>query len=174
MAGTPAYTANVSRSSSYGESVQITGNITVANSGTAVTGIGSLFNTELKIGDEITISTDAGGTVTRIVEAIISNTSLTLSAAVGGSDVSSKSVATRNRAKLQDSNKNVSIFRLPNEAVKTLKTTSNSGITDTNFKVRRQFVQQLSSGSGQISAGTNETFASLAEGDFTVSIKTIN
>ena len=27
--------------------------------------------------------------------------------------------------------------------------------------MRRQFVQQLSSGSGQISAGTNETFASL-------------
>jgi len=174
MAGSPAYTADVSRSSSYGESLQITGNITVANSSASVTGFGTLFNTELKVGDEITISTDAGGTVTKIVEAIISNTSLTLSSAVGGSDVSTKSVATRNRAKLQDSNKNVSIFKLPNEAVKTLKTTSNSGITDTNFKVRRQFVQQLSSGSGQISAGTNETFASLAEGDFTVSIKTIN
>mgnify|MGYP001566988601 FL=1 len=173
MAGTPAYTADVSRSSSYGESLQITGNITVANSGTAVTGFGTLFNTELKVGDEITISTDAGGTVTKIVEAIVSNTSLTLSAAVGGSDVSTKSVATRNRAKLQDSNKNVSIFKLPNEAVKTLKTTTNSGITDTNFKVRRQFVKQLSSGSGQISAGTNETFGSLAEGDYTVSIKVI-
>src|SRR5210317_2153472 len=174
MTGSPAYTADVSRSSSYGESLQITGNITVANSSASVTGFGTLFNTELKIGDEITISTDAGGTVTRIVEAIISNTSLTLSAAVGGSDVSTKSVATRNRAKLQDSNKNVSIFKLPNEAVKTLKTTSNSGITDTNFKVRRQFVQQLSSGSGQISAGTNETFASLAEGDYSISITAIN
>ena len=140
MAGSPAYTADVSRSATYGESLQITGNITVANSNASVTGFGTLFNTELKIGDEITISTDAGGTVTRIVEAIISNTSLTLSAAVGGSDVSSKSVATRNRGKLQDSNKNVSIFKLPNEAVKTLKTTTNSGITDTNFKVRRQFV----------------------------------
>jgi len=173
MAGTPAYTADVSRSATYGESLQITGNITVASSNASVTGFGTLFNTELKIGDEITISTDAGGTVTRIVEAIISNTSLTLTAAVGGSDVSSKSVATRNRGKLQDSNKNVSIFKLPNEAVKTLKTTTNSGITDTNFKVRRQFVKQLSSGSGQISAGTNETFASLAEGDYTVSIKAI-
>ena len=67
--------------------------------------------------------------------------------------------------------KNISIFKLPNDAVKTLKTTTNSGITDTNFKVRRQFVQQLSSGSGQISAGTNETFASLAEGDYVVSLK---
>jgi len=174
MAGTPAYTADVERSATYGEKLQITGNLSVANSGSVVTGFGTLFNTELKIGDEITISTDAGGTVTRIIESIVSNTSLNLLTAVGGSDVSTKSVATRNRGKLQDANKNVSIFKLPNEAVKTLKTAANSGITDTNFKVRRQFVLQLSSGSGQISAGTSETFASLAEGDFVVSIKTIN
>ena len=38
---TPAYTADVSRSATYGESLQITGNITVANSGTAVTGFGA-------------------------------------------------------------------------------------------------------------------------------------
>jgi hypothetical protein len=174
QAGTPGFTADVSRSTTYGESLQITGSITVANSGTAVTGFGTLFNTELKIGDEITISTDAGGTVTRIIEAIISNTSLTLSAAVGGSDVSTKSIATRNRGKLQDQQKNIAIFNLPNKAVKTLKTTSNSGITDTNFKVRRQFVQQLSSGTGTISAGTNETFAGLSEGDYVISIKDKN
>ena len=64
------------RSSTYGESLQITGTLSVANSGTAVTGFGTLFNTELKVGDEITIITDAGNLVTRIVEAIISNTSL--------------------------------------------------------------------------------------------------
>ena len=99
---------------------------------------------KLKIGDEITLVTDAGNLVTKIIESIISNTSLQLSAAVGGSDVSTKTVATRNRGKLQDPSKNISIFKLPNDAVKTLKTTTNSGITDTNFKVRRQFVQQLS------------------------------
>jgi len=167
------YTSDVSRSATYGESLQITGTLSVANSGTAVTGFGTLFNTELKVGDEITFTTDAGSSVTKIVEAIISNTSLTLSTAVGGSDVSTKTVATRNRGKLQDQNKNISIFNLPAKAVKTLKTTDNSGITDTNFKVRRQFVLQLSSGSGQLSAGTNETFASLAEGDYSVSITAI-
>ena len=88
--------------------------------------------------------------------------------------IATKTVATRNRGKLQDSGKNIAIFKLPNDAVKTLKTTSNSGITDTNFSVRRQFVQQLSSGSGQISAGTNETFASLAEGDYTITVKAKN
>jgi hypothetical protein len=168
------YTADVSRSSSYGESLQISGNISVANSGTVVTGFGTLFNTELKVGDEITISTDAGGTVTRIVEAVISNTTLSLTAAVGSSDVSTKSVATRNRGKLQDQQKNISIFNLPNKAVKTLKTTSNNGLTDTNFKVRRQFVQQLSSGACQITAGTNEVFSGLSETDYTIVISSAN
>ena len=172
QSGTRLY-ADVARSSTYGESLQITGTLSVANGGTAVTGFGTLFNTELKIGDEITIITDAGNLVTRIVESIISNTSLQLSVAVGGSDVSTKTVATRNRGKLQDPSKNIAIFKLPNDAVKTLKTTANNGSTDTNFKVRRQFVQQLSSGSGQISAGTNETFASLSEGDYVVSIRAI-
>jgi hypothetical protein len=66
------YTSDVARSATYGESLQISGTISVANSGTSVTGFGTLFNTELKIGDEITFTTDAGTSVTRIVEAIIS------------------------------------------------------------------------------------------------------
>ena len=36
-----------------------------------------------------------------------------------------KTVATRNRGKLQDPSKNIAIFKLPNDAVKTLKTTAN-------------------------------------------------
>ena len=174
MAGTPGYTADVSKSSTYGESLQITGTLSVANSSITAEGFGTLFNTELKVGDEVSFTTDAGASVTKIIEAIISNTSLVFTTAVGGSDVSTKTVANRNRGKLQDTNKNVAIFKLPNDAVKTLKTTTNSGITDTNFKVRRQFVQQLSSGSGQISAGTNETFTSLAEGDYVISVKAKN
>ena len=59
------------------------------------------------------------------------------------------------------------------DAIKTLKTGSNSGLTDTNFKVRRQFAISLSSGTGQISAGNNETFVSLSEGDYIVSIRDI-
>ena len=141
MAGTPAYTSDVARSASYGESLQITGTLTVANSATAVTGFGTNFTTELQIDDEVTILNDAGGTVTRTVESIQSNTSLQLASAVGGSDVSTKTIATRNRGKLQDSNKNVSIFPLPQSTVKTLKTTSNASLTDTNFTVRRHFVQ---------------------------------
>ena len=43
--------------------------------------------------------------------------------------------------------------------VKTLLTTDNSGISDTSFKIRRQFVSTLSSsGTATLTAGTNEIF----------------
>jgi hypothetical protein len=169
--GLITYTADTATDTTYGENFQLFGSISVANSGTTVTGFGTLFNTELKIGDSITFTTDAGTSITRLVESISSDTSLELSTAVGGGDVSTKTIATRNRGKLQESNKNISIFELPNERVKTLKTESNSGLTDTNFEVRRQFTGDLSSdGDISITAGTNETFSSLAEKDFTVSI----
>ena len=173
MAGSPAYTADTVLDSTSGESLQISGTISIANSGTTVTGFGTKFNTELRIGDSITFTTDAGSSVTRLVEAIVSDTSLVFSTTVGGSDVSTKSNANRNRSSLKDTNKNVSEFKLPYETVKTLKTTSNSGASDTNFKVRRHFTQTLgSNGDATISAGTNETFASLTENDFSVSIMT--
>ena len=170
MAGTPTYTADTAIDSTYGENYPIFGSFSVANSGTTVTGFGTLFSTELQIGDTITFTTDAGTSITRIVESISSNTSLELTTAVGGSDVSTKTQGTRKRGKLQGSNKNISIFQLPNTRIKTLKTTSNSGLTDTNFNVRRHFTATLSSGSATITAGTNEVFSGLAEKDFTVSV----
>ena len=174
MSGSPTYTADVATDTTYGERYPIFGSISVANSGTTVTGFGTLFLTELKIGDSISFTDDAGDTITRIVESISSNTSLQLLTAVGGSDVSTKTVAFRNRGKLQGSNKNISIFQLPNTRIKTLKTATNSGITDTNFNVRRHFTGTLSSnGDVTITAGTNETFPALTEKDFSVSIMTL-
>jgi len=172
MAGSPTYTADTSIDSTNGETFPLFGSFSVANSGTTVTGFGSLFNTELQIGDSINFTTDAGNSVTRIVESISSDTSLELSVAVGASDVSTKTQGTRKRCKLQGSNKNISLFKLPNKRIKTLKTTSNSGLTDTNFNVRRHFTATLSSGAATITAGTNETFSSLTENDYTISVMT--
>ena len=129
-----------------------------------VTGFGTRFNDELKIGDSVSFTNDSGDTETKIIEAIISNTELTLES--NGSDVLQNCILTRRRAKLQDSNKNISIFKLPYDTIKTLKTTNNSGVTDTNFAVRRHFTGTLSSnGDVTITAGTNETFSSLLERD---------
>jgi len=170
MSGSPTYTADVAIDSTYGERYPLYGSLSVANGGKTITGFGTLFTTELKIGDSITFKNDVGTDVTKIVDAIISDTSLILSSAVGGADVSTKTVAFRNRGKLQGSNKNISIFTLPYSTIKTLKTTANLGLTDTNFSVRRQFVVTLSSGSETITAGTNETFPALSEGDYSVSV----
>ena len=54
-----------------------------------------------------------------------------------------------------------------------MKTTDNAGITDTSHKVRRQFVETLSSsGVATFSAGANETFNAHSEADYTLSIMT--
>ena len=56
------------------------------------------FLTELKTGDSISFDNTSGTTEIKIVEAIISDTQLTLSAVIGGTAVAS-AIATRNRTK---------------------------------------------------------------------------
>jgi len=173
MAGSPTYTADTDITSANGSNTIIQGNISIANSSTNLLGKGTNFNTDLKQGDEITFTNNAGGSVTKIIKNIVNETQATLSSAVGGSDVSTASVVTRKRAKLNNPENNILLFQLPYTTVKTLKTTTNSGLTDTNFNVRRHFTGTLSSnGEVTISAGTNEVFGSLANSDFSVSIMT--
>jgi len=170
QAGSPTHTSDTDLTSVYGEVSQLTGTVSIANSAVAMTGSGTAFQTELKVGDSIQFTTNAGTTLTRTVEAIISDTSITLSVAVGGSDVTSTVSCNRTRTKLTNSNKNTAIFKLPYSKIKTLKTTERGGLTDTNFTVRRQFVTSLSSGAATLTAGTDETFSSLEEADYTVSV----
>src|SRR5210317_1167482 len=173
MAGSPTYTADTDLTSTYGSNVTITGNVSIANSDATLLGKGTNFTTDIKIGDSISFVNDAGNTVTGIVKYVVSQTELELTANVGGSDVTTASVLTVRRARLTNPENNISIFSLPHVTVKTLKTTANGGATDTNFNVRRHFTGTLSSnGDVTITAGTNETFASLASDDFTVSIMT--
>src|SRR6056300_780634 len=165
------YTADTALDSTYGDVTTLTGTISIANSSTSVTGSGTSFLTELKVGDILEFDNDAGTTINHSVEAIISNTSLTLSTAVGGSDVTTASTYKRTRTKLNNPNKNISIFELPYKKIKTLNTTANGGASDTNYSYRKQFTATLSAnGDATITAGTNETFASLLEKDFAVSI----
>src|SRR5210317_1910428 len=174
MAGSPTYTADADLTSTYGSNTTITGNVSVANSDATILGKGTNFTTDLKNGDSISFTNDAGSSVTGIVKYIVSQTELELRANVGGSDVTTASVLTVRRAKLTNPENNISIFNLPHVTVKTLKTTANGGATDTNFNIRRHFTATLSSnGDATITAGTNETFASLASDDFTVSIMTL-
>src|SRR6056300_1450776 len=173
MAGTPTYTADADLTSTYGTNTTITGNVSIANSDATVLGKGTNFTTDLKIGDSISFTNDAGSTVTGVVKYIVSQNELELTANVGGSDVTTASVLTRRRAKLTNPENNISIFKLPHVTVKTLKTEANGGASDTSYNVRRQFTITLSSnGDETITAGTNETFASFAADDFTATIMT--
>ena len=76
-------------------------------------------------------------------------------------------------AKLKDTEKNRAIFKLPKRTVKTLLTATNSGASDTQYTVRRQFIG-TTNGSGVVTftAGTNETFLAHSEADYTLSILT--
>ena len=64
---------------------------------------------ELKIGDRIAFTTDAGTDLTRIVESILTDTVLQISTAVGGSNVTTKAPTTRQRTKIQGAENNVAI-----------------------------------------------------------------
>ncbi len=76
-------------------------------------------------------------------------------------------------ARLTDSNKNNALEKLPKQVIKTLLTTNNSGITDTQFTLRRQFIGTTNaSGAVSFNAGSNETFVTLAEADYVMTILT--
>jgi hypothetical protein len=168
MAGSPTYTADTALDATNGTNFTLTGSLDISSGSADVQGINTRFTEELVIGDSISFTNDSGNTETKIVEAIISNTSLTLSSVTAAA--STKTVATRRRTLVQSPEKNVSIFKLPYQNIKTLKTTANSGLTDTSYSARRQTVINLSGGSETITAGTNEIFPSLDEGDYTVSV----
>tara|TARA_B100001057_G_scaffold499747_1_gene611596 strand:+ start:5276 stop:11542 length:6267 start_codon:yes stop_codon:yes gene_type:complete len=170
MAGSPAFTADTDLSSAYGTNTKIDGTLSVGASAT-VTGNSTLFNSQLRPGDSISFDNDSGTTITRIVKSIVSNNSLILESASSGT--TTNATITRRRAKLNNPENNRLVFKFPYKTVKTLKTTLNEGLTDTNYSVRRQFTGTLSSGAVTISAGTNEVFSSANNTDYIVSIMTV-
>ena len=171
MAGSPTYTADTSIDNTYGVNDTIQGNISIANNDGTLRGKGTNFQVDLKIGDLLTFTNDAGETENVRIQNITSPIEAEIETNVGASSVTTAAVVTRKRAKLQNPENNIMLFKLPYKPVKTLKTETNSNQTDTNFQVRRQFTATLSSnGDATISAGTNETFSSLNNSDYSVSI----
>ena len=92
---------------------------------------------------------------------------------IGDETSDSVGLETQLLAKLIEPEKNISLFKLPKSNVKTLLTTLNAGVSDTQFTVRRQFVGTTnSSGVVSFSAGTNETFDSFTDINYSLSILT--
>ena len=143
-----------------------------ADQADVLVGSGTRFLDDFKIGDSIEFVDDGGSVVTRIIDSISSNTKLETSIGLGTATATSK-IYNRKRAKLQSSEKNTAIFKLPYNVVKTLLTGDNDELSDTSFKIRRQFVATLSSsGTATLTAGTNEVFAAFTENDYSASIMT--
>ncbi len=135
-----------------------------------IIGSGTRFKSQLKIGDQITFTDDGNSVSTRIIDSIISDTQAETTVGLGGIDATTVSF-TRQRGKLREAGKNIAIAPLPYSVVKTLLTDDNDGVSDTSFKIRRQFTKTLSSsGEATINAGTNEIFTAFDNKDFTVSI----
>ncbi len=90
-----------------------------------------------------------------------------------GADFDRVELETVRSATLQQPEKNTAIFRLPKRVIKTLLTDDNAGASDSQIVIRRQFVGTTNaSGAVSFSAGTNETFASFSNLDYSISILT--
>ena len=118
--------------------------------------------TTTRVGKIVLNQTDSGGTD--------ANDDVQLEDASGNIERESEKIAS-----LTSPEKNNALFKLPKEVVKTLLTTANDGASDTLITVRRQFVGTTTTG-GVVSftAGSNETFVSFAEKDYTMSILTVD
>ena len=69
----------------------LSGTMSIAETDTAVIGLGTKFTTELIVGDTIAFTDNTGESLTGVVAAIISNTSLTLATATLSLDVTTSS-----------------------------------------------------------------------------------
>ena len=79
----------------------------------------------------------------------------------------------RKRNKLRDQEKNLLLRKLRKDTIKTLKTDSNNGVSQTTQTIRRPFeTTTRNSGVISITAGTNETFAAKSNTDYIVVIIT--
>ena len=137
-----------------------------------IIGSNTRFLSELKIGDQISFEDDSNTTVTKIVQSIVSNNELETAVGLGTTAATSKQFS-RARTKFQSAENDRALFKLPYDVVKTLLTEDNNSISDTSFKIRRQFVTTLSSsGTATLTAGTNEVFTAHSEADVTVSVMT--
>ena len=80
MASSPTFTADTSLDSTSGDNAISRLYFSISN---AVTGFNTRFTDELKIGDSVSFTNDAGTTETKLVEVIINNNSLLFTATSG-------------------------------------------------------------------------------------------
>jgi hypothetical protein len=147
----PAFTANIVHTTN----TILTGSVTLTNGSTTVTGVNSVFTTELKAGDYIHFSSDSANAYR--VASITTNTALAIDrnyplASISGVDT------TRDAAAIVDNDKASYIFPMPNNVIKEL--------SDITIRTRRVFYGTLSSNVISLSTAVGTTFASRTDQDY--------
>ena len=154
-------------------SLTLGGNVSMNGSNATVTGFNTTFTADLKVGDFVTVpgAAGSGNDLTARVNAIASNTSMTLATASSTAVTSVQIVRLRNT--LRDQQKNLLLRKLRKNTIKTLKTEANTGTPQTTVTFRQQFVvTTTSSGEINLTAGSNETFSAKSNTDCVITIIT--
>ena len=153
------------------------GSVTVTNGSTAITGVGTLFNTELKTGDYIFVNgTGPIGPIT-----VVNNLSATLATNYTGTTITGGSVK-RFNAKMSEADKKLLVFDSNFFRLRKIRGDSTSNPDNeqsTSYTVRRQFTAETSvagSTNGEVTFNVqdNESFSSAQNLQNYVAINTTN
>ena len=145
----------------------LSGTVSITSTSDAVTGFGTLFTSELQVGDQITIpgAGAAGADLTAVIDGITDDNTLSLDTNAGTTVTSVG--ATRNRSKLNDQNKNILLRKLQKRTIKTLQP---DGIGSADLTVRRQFIE-TSNSSGEVSLTISSgSFNAASNTDYVISV----
>lgn len=146
-----AFTSNIVPSTN----TTVTGSVTLTNASNAVTGVNSVFTTDLKVGDYIKFSSDTSNSYR--VATVTSNSALIIDRNYPLSNVSGVN-ATRDQAVLIDNSLSTYIFPMPNKVIREL--------SDITIRTRRVFYGTLSSGIIACTTAVGSTFASRTDTDY--------
>ena len=134
--------------------VAITGSLSLTNGSNAVTGVNTLFTSELKVGDYVQFTSD---TNSYYVAAITTNTALTIGRTYPLANVSGVN-ASRDSAAISDADKAVYIFPFANDVI--------NNISDITLRTRRVSYGTLASGNIDLSTAVNSTYASRSDTNY--------
>ena len=150
------FSANIKSVKTY-----LTGTVNFTTSNTNVIGIGTLFTTELKVGDFL--DADTGNSSVRLqVSSILNNNFLDVSAAPSAAKNGVK--YSIEKAKVEEATKSTYIFKLPQDVIKSIDSTS----SETVYSTKRQYERTLSSGTVTLIAGTDEVFAPITSTNYAI------
>jgi hypothetical protein len=133
----------------------VTGTVNLTNASNTVTGVNSVFTTDLKAGDYIKFNSDTSNSY-RVIS-ITTNSALVIDRVYPLSNVSGTN-ATRDQAVIVDNDLSSYIFPMPNIAVKEL--------SDITIRTRRVSYGTLSTGNIALSTAVGTTFASRTDQNY--------